>query len=193
MESKPKLHKRTPFFAAGVLFLFTALLLIPSTSQAIFGALGMDTNDGPAPYNGFEPFVPYVPGYFPDDFDIIYVDNDAQLSDQMDTYTETYASAEYFFKLVESKGPGAPPLVPDPALTIQEQPASLSSRFDATLFAADTLDMDTYATSETWVVTVVLKEITIQVVTNLPQEEAIQVAEGLVPAICTTKPTEPAN
>lgn len=191
MQTKPKLNKRTTFFAAGGLFLLAALLIIPSTSQAIFGALGIQT--GKTYYNGFKPFTPYVPGYFPDDFDIIYVDNDAQLSRQVDTYTETYASTEYFFKLVESQGSGAPELVPDPGLTVQGAPASLTSGFDAALFAADTLDMATYDTSQVIVVTVVLKEINIQVVTNLPQEEAIQVAEGLVPAICTTKPTEPAN
>lgn len=193
MQSKPQLNKRTTFFAAGILFLLASLLIIPQTSQAIFGFLGIAQDSGKTVYNGFEPFVPYVPGYFPDDFDIIYVDHDAQYGNDMDTYTETYASADQFFKLVESKGAGVPDLTPDPDHTIQEQPASLTSGFDPALFEDETFDISTYDTSDVQIVTVVLKEINIQVVTNLPQEEAIQVAEGLVPAICTTKPTQPAN
>lgn len=195
MQTKPKWKMWIAFSAAGALFLLTAFLVIPSTSQAIFRALGIDS--GKTYYNGFEPFTPFVPGYFPDDFDITYVNNEAIYSvdadTYMDTYTETYASAEYFFKLVESQGPGLPDQVPDADLTIQGVPASLSSGFDAELFANDALDMSTYNTSQGLVVSVVLKDITIQVVTNLPQAEAIQVAEGLIPAICTTKPTEPAN
>ncbi|MCB2178697.1 hypothetical protein KQH61_04715 [bacterium] len=191
MQTKPKMSKRITIFAAGALLLLSVLLVVPSTSEAIFGALGIDT--GKTYYNDFKPFTPYVPGYFPDDFDIIYVDNDAQLSKEVDTYTETYASAEYFFKLVESQGEGVPTLSPDPDFTIQGAPASLTSGFDAALFAADTLELNTYDTSQVLVITVVLREINIQIVTNLSQEEAVRVAEGLVPAICTTKPTETAN
>jgi len=36
---------------------------------------------------------------------------------------------------------------------------------------------------------VILKDIYIQLVTNLPPEEAAHIAGGLVPAICTSTPT----
>jgi hypothetical protein len=169
-------------------------LVIPSTSQAIFGFLGIQRDSGKTAYNGFEPFVPYVPGYFPDNFDIIYVNDEAISTTDadtfVDTYTETYASADRFFKLVESKGPSLPDQVSDPDLTIQEQPASVTSGFEPALFEDETFDISTYDTSEVQIVTVVLKDIYIRVITNLPQEEAIRVAEGLVPAICTTKPAQ---
>lgn len=193
MHSRPQNSKRFTIIGASVLFVLAILMLIPSTSQAIFSALGIAQENSKSVYNGFEPFTPFVPGYFPDGFDIIYVDNDAQYRDDIDTYTETYASADHFFKLVESQGSGVPALTPDPDLHIQDQPASLTSGFDPSLFSADTFDLSTYDTSEVQIVTVSLKQITVQVVTNLPQEEAIQIAEGLVPAICTTKPTQPAE
>lgn len=197
MESKVQRKKRTTFLAAGIFFLLTALMVIPPTSQAIFGFLGIEQDSGKTVYNGFEPFVPYVPGYFPDDFDLVYVNDEAEhitnADTYIDTYMETYASADHFFKLVESKGPSLPDQVLDPDLTIQEQPASLTGGFDPTLFEDKNFDISTYDTSDVQIVTVVLKDIYIQVVTNLPQEEAVRVADGLVPAICTTKPTQPAN
>ncbi|MGD2028106.1 MAG: hypothetical protein PVI99_09845, partial [Anaerolineales bacterium] len=175
--------------AAGLLFTLVALMLIPATSQAIFRSLGIETgNDSPV-YNGFEPFIPYVPGYFPEDFDITHVSNGAYLSTEVNTYTETYASDEYFFLLIESQGNTVPELAPDPDFLIQNHAAKLTETLELSLSSDDSLDLNRFNTGEIWTVAVELKEIYIQVVTNLPRQEAIRGAEELVPAICTTKPT----
>jgi hypothetical protein len=164
-------------------------MLIPATSQAIFRSLGIETgNDSPV-YNGFEPFIPYVPGYFPEDFDITHVSNGAYLSTEVNTYTETYASDEYFFLLIESQGNTVPELAPDPDFLIQNHAAKLTETLELSLSSDDSLDLNRFNTGEIWTVAVELKEIYIQVVTNLPRQEAIRGAEELVPAICTTKPT----
>ncbi|MEJ2511127.1 MAG: hypothetical protein P8Y72_05960, partial [Anaerolineales bacterium] len=71
----------------------------------------------------------------------------------------------------------------------QNQPASLTSSFDLTQKVEDDLDLSQYNTHEVWMISVVLKDINIQLVTNLPKEEAIRVADGLIPSICTSTPT----
>jgi hypothetical protein len=53
----------------------------------------------------------------------------------------------------------------------------------------DDLDLSQYNTQDVWLISVVLKNIHIQLVTNLPREAAIAVAEGLIPSICTSTPT----
>lgn len=190
MQKNNILIKTIPFAAAGLLFALGILLLIPTTSRGIFELLGIDPTRGDIPvYNGFEPFVPYVPGYFPEDFDITHVSNSAHLSTEINTYTETYASETHFFQLIESQGPSVPVLTPAPDLTIQDQRAGLSEGLDLTLSPENKLDLSQFDTGKSWTVTFVLNEIYIQVATNLPREEAFRVAEGLVPAICTTKPT----
>ena len=190
MLKNKALVKTLPFAAAGLLFTFVALMMIPSTSQMIFRSLGIEPSADDSPvYNGFEPFIPYVPGYFPEDFDITHVSNGAYLSPKINTYTETYASDEYFFMLIESQGPAVPELYPDTDFLIQDHPARLSETLELSLSSDDELDLNRFKTGETWTVAVLVKEIYIQVVTNLPRQEAIRVAEELVPAICTNKPT----
>lgn len=180
--------KLLPFAAAGVLLVLAILLMIPGVNQAIYGMFGIN-GAATIAYNGFEPFIPFVPGYFPDDFDIVYVGTGSHSAPGADTYTETYASENHFFQLIQSQGRNVPTLIPAGDLQIQGMPALLDPFDLAEIGFVESLDTGGIDPDDSWVVTVVLKEIHIQLVTNLPPEEAAAVAEGLVPAICTSTPT----
>lgn len=185
-------NKRIPWLVPSFILLLAipALLLIPGTNRVILGFLGLaDSPSAAVAYNGFDAFIPFIPGYFPDNFEITHARNASNTSAQINTYTETYASETHFFKTIQSQGPAAPEVLPDPGFTIQNQPASQTSNFDLALLMADDLDLSQYNTQEVWLVSMVLKNIHLQLVTNLPGEEAIAVAEGLIPSICTSTPT----
>jgi hypothetical protein len=175
----------------GLLLAFAALLLRPSTNQAIIARLGLDRANRPAPaYNGFDAFIPFIPGYFPEEFEITHAETGSRTSSEINTYSETYASDTHFFKTIQSQGANIPEPQLDLNIKIQDQPASLTNIINiAQLFEGDTLDLSRYDTKEIWLLTVVLKEVTIQIATNLPKEEVIRVAEGLIPSICTSTPT----
>lgn len=183
-------RKLWPLIIAGLLILLAVLMVIPASGQAIFGLFGIDTDrEASIAYNGFEPFIPFVPGYFPDIFEITHVSTGAQISSEIDTYTETYASDTHFFHIIQTQGEAVPSLEAQPGLTVQAQPASLIQPAPEIVLPTDELDLSLYDLSQTWVVTVILKKIHIQVVTNLPRQEALNVADGLIPAICTSTPT----
>lgn len=174
----------------GLVLILSVLLLVPATSQAIFGRLGLEIGAPAQPaYNGFDAFIPFIPGYFPDDFQISYAQTGSSEASGTSTYTETYASDTHFFKTLQSQGPGSPALQPDPALNIQGQPASLVQNFSLADLIGEELDLTQYNTQQTWLVRVQLKGISIQLVTNLPKYEALRLAEGLIPSICTSTPT----
>ena len=177
------------FLSFGLIVAVAALLLIPATNQAIFGLFSSGTYSQPLAYNGFDAFIPFIPGYFPVDFEISFANNGSSTDAGTSTYTETYASGTHFFKTIQSQGSAVPALLPDPTFTIQHQPASLTNSFDLTQKVEDDLDLSQYNTHEVWMISAVLKDINIQLVTNLPKEEAIRVADGLIPSICTSTPT----
>ena len=175
----------------GLLLLLAVLLLLPATQQAFFTSLGLaDPAEPPLSYNGFNAFIPFIPGYFPDDFQITYADTGSLTTATLSTYTETYASETQFFVTIQSQGQAVPEFQPDPGFTIQNQSARLTNKFDLAQLALDNnLELGQFNTQEVWLVNVIFKGITIQVVTNLPEAEAIQVTEGLIPSICTSTPT----
>ena len=105
------MNKFWPFLAAGLLLVVAILLLIPQTNQAIFSLLGIETRGGAQEYGSFEAFVPFTPGYFPEDFVISHVGTGAHTAPGLDQYTEMYASDTHFFKLIQSQGKDAPLLV----------------------------------------------------------------------------------
>lgn len=184
------LKKLLPFAAAGVMLIVAVLLMIPGVTQAIYGMFGVDVSGvSTIAYNGFEPFIPFVPGYFPDEFDIVYVGNGGHSAPDADTYTETYASESHFFQLIQSQGEAVPKLDPNQDFLVQGQPARLDAANMTEIAFTETLDTAGFGLDNGWVLTVILKEIHIQVVTNLPAEEAAAIAEGLVPAVCTSTPT----
>lgn len=184
------MRKFWPFIAAGLLLVVGVLLMIPQTAQAIYGVFGIDTRGQSNVYGDFDAFVPFTPGYFPEDFTITYVGSGQHTAPDLDQYTETYASDTYFFKLIQSQGEGAPVWVPDDGFTIQKAPASITDQVgDLDELLQDDPDLAGFDTGQVWLVTVELKEITIQVVSNLPLQEVIAVAEGLVPTFCTSTPT----
>ena len=57
-----------PIVIAVLLIASSIFLVIPASREAVFTFFGL-VEEKPV-YNGFEPFIPFVPGYFPDDFDI---------------------------------------------------------------------------------------------------------------------------
>jgi hypothetical protein len=55
-----------PFILAGVLLILAVLLLIPPTNQALLSFIGID--GGGSAVGGFDAFIPFIPGYFPEGF-----------------------------------------------------------------------------------------------------------------------------
>jgi len=177
------------FLSFGLIMAVSALLLIPATNQAILSFFSSGNSSQALAYNGFDAFIPFIPGYFPDDFEISFANNGSSTSAGTSTYTETYASETHFFKTIQSQGAGVAALKPDPSFTIQGQPASLASDFNLAELIGEDFDLDHFDTHEVWMISVVLKDIHIQLVTNLPKEEAVRIADGLIPSICTSTPT----
>ncbi|MBN2044890.1 MAG: hypothetical protein JW757_07730 [Anaerolineales bacterium] len=187
MKSNPYFKLLTQILVALVLIVSSILMLIPATRDTILSSLGI--LEAKPPYNGFEPFVPFVPGYFPDDFEITMAENYQSASEELSLYSELYASDTIFIKIIQQQGWGVPGFMPDARFIIQEVPASLT-RTDPNEWLREKEKSSLHLElTEGWVVSLELKGIYIQVITNLPQEEALLVAEGLVPAICTTQPT----
>jgi hypothetical protein len=187
MESKYIFKKLTPILVALVLIVSSILMLIPATRDGILSVFGL-AEEKPV-YNGFEPFVPFVPGYFPDDFDITKVGNYQTISEELSVYSEIYATDTLFFKIIQTQGRATPHFIPDARFTIQGAPVSLTEIRPEDWLREKELDGTVFDLTQGWLVSLILKDIHIQIVTNLPREEALLVAEGLVPAICTTKPT----
>jgi len=173
--------------AAMVLIVASILMIIPATRDGILVSLGII--EGKPVYNGFKPFVPFVPGYFPDDFEIIRVESDQSVSEELSMYSELYASDTNFIKIIQQQGWAVPGMMPDAKFVIQNVPASLTeTNPNEWLREKEKVDLHLDMT-EGWVVSLMLKGTYIQIVSNLPPDEILEVAEGLVPAICTTKPT----
>jgi len=184
------MKKLWPFLATGLLLVILILLFIPEVNQVIDTLMGNDMRGGVQVYGSFEAFVPFTPGYFPEDFIITQVGTGGHTAPELDQYTESYASDTHFFKLIQSQGKDAPVLKPDEGFTIQKVPASITRDVGNLndLLQGDPNPAE-FDTSQVWVVTVEIKEVIIQVVSNLPRQEVIAVAEGLVPSFCTSTPT----
>jgi hypothetical protein len=178
-----------PFLAAGVLLILAVLLAIPATNQAIFNLLGIDTGGQSSVSSDFDAFIPFIPGYFPEDFMITSVGIDMHEAPDENIYSEHYASDEVFFKTIQSQGADVSMDIYNPDLTIQGTPASLTSQLDIHALIGDDLDLNLYDTSEVWLLTLVMREIQVQVVSNAPYEEVIRFAEELIPQRCTSTPT----
>jgi hypothetical protein len=132
--------------------------------------------------------MPLIPGYFPEGFSITHVDHTAKPSTEVDLYAETYASETHFFVTIQRQGPGVEEFSPQDGVTFQDEAGMITIPEISTFEAYTDLTLDEYDTNELWMTTVVLREIQIQAVTNLPREEIVQFTESLVPAICTEKP-----
>ena len=188
MSTKPPIWL---IFILALILALAVLLLIPSTQQPILSTFGFGIpSQSDISYNGFDAFIPFIPGVFPDNFQITHADTGSHISSTISRYSETYASDTHFFITIQRQGQAVTPLQPDPGFTIQDQPARLTDHVDLAALASEIkLDLNQFNTQEVWLVNVVLKGIDIQVVTNLPKAEAIQVADGLIPSICTSTPT----
>lgn len=161
-----------------VLIVSSLLMIIPATRDGILSAVGII--EAKPVYNGFEPFVPFVPGYFPNDFEITRVETNQSVSEELSFYSEMYASDTAFIKIIQQQGWAVPGYMPEARFVIQDVPASLTQTDpDEWLREKEKtgLHLDL---SNGWMVSLVLKGIHIQVITNLAQEEALLVAEGLV-------------
>ena len=186
---KKKLKLFWPFILAGVLFL-AAIFLITPYGQQTAAKFFQPENAAPSSYNGFEAFIPYTMGYFPEGFMIASAGNSSIAGDSFDQYQEWYSSEEIFIILQQTKRIGEFMIPSGEALTIQEQPAVLVEGPELGSLTSGLLDFEAYDTSESYQIVVVLEEIKIEVITNLPRAEAVLVAENLIPSQCLNKPTE---
>ena len=178
-----------PFLIAGILLGLAILLLIPQTNQAIFSLLGIDTQGQSTVSSDFDAFIPFIPGYFPEGFYALSVGLAVDKSPNKDTYSEFYASEEYFFKIIQSQGQGVDPISSAPNLIVQGSPANLTNQVALEALIGEDLDLDLFDTSEVWKLSVVMGEISVQVISNQPAEEVIRFANELIPQRCTKTPT----
>lgn len=178
-----------PFVLAGFLLLLAVLLMIPATNQAVIALIGLDTRGQTSVSGDFDAFIPFIPGYFPEDFKITSVGTTSDETTGIDSYSEFYASDTHFFKTIQRQGKDVPMAISDPNLAIQNHPASMTDQVDVEALVGDDLDLRQYDTSKVWLVTVVMKEINVQVVSNLPREEVIRFANEVIPQYCIYTPT----
>jgi hypothetical protein len=176
-----------PLLISGLLIALAVLLLIPSTSQALFSLAGIEPQGKSLVGSSFDAFIPFIPGYFPEDFTITSVRVGMHESPGENIYSEHYASETNFFKIIQSQGRHVEPDIPNPDLTIQGSSASLTSQVDLDALVGD--DLERFDISEVWLLTVVMRGIRVQVVSNLPPEEVIRIARELIPQRCTSTPT----
>ena len=178
-----------PLILAGLLFVLAVLLMIPVTNQAIISLIRRDALSQTSVSGGFDAFIPFIPGYFPEDFMITSVGTTSDEAPNFDSYSEYYASDTHFFKTIQRQGKDVPMVIPNPNLTIQNNPASIIDQVGVDALVGDDLDLQDYDTSKVWLLTVVMKEINVQVVSNLPREVVIRFANELIPQYCIYTPT----
>jgi hypothetical protein len=178
-----------PFVLAGLLLILAVLLMIPATNQAVISLIGLDTQGQTSVKGDFDAFIPFIPGYFPEDFMITSVGATSDETPDIHSYSEFYASDAHFFKTIQRQGKDVPLAISNPNLTIQNHPASITDMVDVDALVGDDLDLRRYDTSKVWLLTVVMKEINVQVVSNLPREEVIRFANEMIPQYCIYTPT----
>ncbi|MEN8242960.1 MAG: hypothetical protein ABFS17_13650 [Chloroflexota bacterium] len=182
-------NKIASIVIAGVLLLLAILLMIPQTNQILFSLLGIDTRGESAVRSDFDAFIPFIPGYFPEGFYSISVGLAFDEAPDKNTYSEFYASDTHFYKIIQSQGEGVEPFLPSPDLLVQDKPAQLTNQFDLDAYLGDDLDLNQFDTSEVWMLSVVMRELTVQVISNHSSEEVIRFANELIPQRCTSTPT----
>ncbi len=182
-----------PFILAGALFILAILLMIPPTNKAIYALFGIDTSGKTTITSDFDAFAPFIPGYFPDGFEIKYVGSGGESAPDYDIYTEFYASDSHFFKLIESQGSVATPFVANLDRTVQGRPVELIADPDAVALISGDIDILKYDLNQLWHLSIFLKDIKVEIVSNLPPEEVLLLAENLIPSFCTSTPTPPAE
>jgi hypothetical protein len=182
-------RKMFPFMIAGFLILLAILLMIPQTNQIIFSLIGIETQTQSTVGSDFDAFIPFIPGYFPDGFFSSSVGLAIDETPDKHTYSEFYASDQYFYKIIQTQGKGVDPILPDPKLMVQGSPANLTNLIEIEALLGDDLDLDFFDTSEVWMLSVEMRGITVQVISNQPAEEVIRFANELIPQRCTSTPT----
>lgn len=186
--------KLTPILLATVLLIAALILLIPGVRGRLNAWITGDVPQASVSMTGFEAFIPYTPGYFPEGFDIQLVGAGGTTAPDVDIYEEFYASDTQFIKLIQSQGDAVEAwdegYAASRSLLVQGQPAVITQDLDLEELIGGDLDLADYDTSGVWRVTFFLEDIRIQVVSNYSEEETITVAEKLVPSVCLSKPEE---
>jgi hypothetical protein len=166
----------------GALLVFGGLLLIPSVWEK--GEVESNTSD-----EGFTAFIPFTLGYFPEDFSIDQAGSDNLTDGDYALYREWYTSETHFIILVESM-PSRLGEVDGEELVLKEVSATLVTNPNFEALTGGVLDFDDFDTNSTFQIIVFSEDIVVEVITNLPREEAIKAAESLIPTVCLNKPTE---
>lgn len=193
--------KLVPILLAVVLLAAAIALLIPGVRGPLDAWTKGTGPGGSVSMTGFEAFIPYTPGYFPEGFKVQQVGAGSTTAPDVEVYEEFYASETHFIKLIQSQGEAAAAWAESGkfrdegyalsrSLQVQGQPAEIDWEADLEGLVGGDIDLSAYDTADAVMVTFFLEGIKIQVVTNLPEEEAIAVAENLVPSVCLSKPEE---
>ncbi len=146
-----------------------------------------------SPYEEFGAFIPFTMGYFPENFTILTADTLATHEANFDRFEEWYTSDQYFIKIIQVQGLGRPLWdqlnTTSQSLFIQEQYAEIIVVNDKENWVGDEFNLSEFDTKQMRTISFFLKEIRIQIVSNLPEDILTKVAENIVPSICLN-PTE---
>lgn len=139
-------------------------------------------------YQDFGAFIPYTIGYFPEGFSITTAGTDSHREDTLDRFEEWYGSENYFIQLIQDKGKSVElwdqGYAASRSLLVQDQPAEIKIIEDPSSWVSEGFDLSKYDVSQSLMLTFFIDDLRIQVVSNLPENEIIQVAENLIPSIC---------
>ncbi len=164
------------------ILLIAIILFIPSIQNLI------QPTPSSGSYADFDAFIPYTLGYFPQDFTILNTGTNATHEANLDQFEEWYGSDNDFIKIIQSLGPDVEQwdqtFASTRSLLVLDQPAEIVYVDHPADWVGDQFDLDKYDSNQTRLVTFFIDELKIQVVSNLPEEEFIQVIDNLVPSIC---------
>ncbi|MBT4002828.1 MAG: hypothetical protein HOF10_05870 [Chloroflexi bacterium] len=176
-----------------IILLAILLIAIILISPKILHLFQPETSSGS--YADFEAFIPYTMGYFPEDFTILTTGTYATHEPNLDQFEEWYGSDKYFVKIIQSLGLDVDLwdqfFAATRSLLVLGYPAEIVYVESPADWVGNQFDLNNYDTHQTRLVTFFVDELKVELVSNLPEEEFIQVIENLVPSICLNPTKEP--
>ena len=181
------LKKYWPFLLAAFLLLLLLVWQTPQVQNLALERLNPG-RDQVYVYGDFEAFIPYTMGYFPDGFSIKGVGTGAETAPDYDRFQEWYTSETAFIILQETQGEGYTTLPEGEPVTLKDSPAVVISNPDLEAAVNGTVIFEAFVIEEVYQVVMFENNILIEVFTNLPKEEALKIADLLIPSTCLEPP-----
>lgn len=141
-------------------------------------------------YNNFSEFIPYIPGAFPDDFDLDGANTGTFEENGQAVYWEIYTGADGRYFLILQRGRQEEKSPPTSSLLIQNWEADLS-QVDAAPDIPELAALDMENTLRLSALARTKSDIPIQleIISNASEAELIEFGEMMTPSICLSTPT----